>query len=80
MHFSGFPEPKIPNFGNHGWATSKYWVYYKPPVLSYSEVGTYAIVYQRNSVSHASQGHSAHTDRDRKKSLPSCYYCGGVAN
>ena len=40
-HFQAFREPKIQNFGNHV-ATSKiYWVHYKPPVLSYSEVGTY---------------------------------------
>ena len=34
-------EPKIPNFGNHGTTPQIYWVYYKPPVLSYSEVGAY---------------------------------------
>ena len=39
--FQAFKGPKIQNFGNH-YATSEiYYVYYKPPVLSYSEVGTY---------------------------------------
>ena len=38
-----FKEPKIQNFGKHGATSEIYWVYYKPPVLSYSEVGKYAI-------------------------------------
>ena len=38
-----FKEPKIQNFGKHGATSETYWVYYKPPVLSYSEVGKYAI-------------------------------------
>ena len=42
--FQTFKEPKIQNFGNQGATSRVYWVYYKPPVLSYSEVGTYANV------------------------------------
>ena len=42
-HFQAFREPNIQDFGNHV-ATSKiYWVQYKPPVLSYSKVGTYDV-------------------------------------
>ena len=44
VHFQIFKEPKIQNFGNQGATSRVYWVYYKPPVLSYSEVGTYANV------------------------------------
>ena len=39
--FFRLSELKIQNFGNHGATFGIYWVYYKPPVLSYSEVGTY---------------------------------------
>ena len=39
--FQVFKEPKIQNFGKHGATSGVYWVYYKPPVLSYSDVGTY---------------------------------------
>ena len=39
--FQAFREPKIQNFGNHGATSGIYWVYYKPPILSYWEVGTY---------------------------------------
>ena len=39
--FQAFKEPKIQDFDNHGATSGIYWVYYKPPVLSYSEVGTY---------------------------------------
>ena len=42
VHFSGFKEPKIQNFHNHGDTSVIYWVYYKPAILSYFEVGTYA--------------------------------------
>ena len=41
--FQAFKEPKFQNFGNHGATSSIYQIYYKPPVLSYSEVGTYAL-------------------------------------
>ena len=36
-------KSQIQNFNNHGATSRIYWVYYKPPVLSYSEVGTYEI-------------------------------------
>ena len=42
VHFQAFREPKIQNFDNCGATSRMYRVYYKPPVLSYSEVGTYA--------------------------------------
>ena len=32
---------KVQNFDNPGASSGIYWVYYKPPVLSYSEFGTY---------------------------------------
>ena len=41
MHFQAFREPKTQSFGNHGATYGIYWVYYKPLVLSYWEVGTY---------------------------------------
>ena len=37
-HFQAFREPKIQDFGNHGATSGIYWVYYKPPVLSYWEL------------------------------------------
>ena len=43
--FQDFRRPKIHKFQfgcKHGDASRMYWVHYKPPVLSYSEVGTYA--------------------------------------
>ena len=43
-HFQAFREPKIQNFGNHVAISDIYWVHYKLPVLSYSEVGTYVYV------------------------------------
>ena len=39
--FQTFKEPKIQNFGNQGTTSRLYWTYHKPPILSYSEVGTY---------------------------------------
>ena len=36
--FQAFKKPKIQHFGNHGATSGIYWVYYKPPVLSYLEV------------------------------------------
>ena len=41
VHFQTFREPKIQNFDHHGVICRIYWVFYKPPVLTYSEVGTY---------------------------------------
>ena len=43
VHFQAFREFKIQNFGNHGATSAINWVYYKPPVQSYWEVGTYAV-------------------------------------
>ena len=42
-HFQVFREPKLQHFGNHVASSEIYWVHYKPPVLSYSEVGTYEV-------------------------------------
>ena len=44
VHLQAFRESNIQHFGNHGTISRIYWVYYKPPVLSYSEVGTYEIL------------------------------------
>ena len=38
--FSGFQRAQNPKFWQHGATSGIYWVCYKPPVLSYSEVGT----------------------------------------
>ena len=43
-HFQAFGEPKIQNFPKHGATSRIYWVRYKPPVLSFWEVGLYACV------------------------------------
>ena len=40
-HFQAFKEPRNQNFCSLGTISGTYWVYYKPPVLSYLEVGTY---------------------------------------
>ena len=39
--YQAFKRPKIQNFENQGATSGICWVYYKPPVLSCSEVGTY---------------------------------------
>ena len=39
-----FTEPKmqnVPSSGHHGVASKIYWLHYKPPVLSCTEVGTH---------------------------------------
>ena len=36
-------ESEIQNFDNYDATSGIYWVYYKSPVLSYSEVGTNAV-------------------------------------
>ena len=47
--FQAFKEPKMENFGNHGVTSGTYWVYYKPPVLSNSEVRTYDRIIRNNN-------------------------------
>ena len=39
--FQALKELKTQNFGNHGPTSRLHWVYYKPPILSYSEIGMY---------------------------------------
>ena len=42
--FKAFKEPNIYNFGHYGTTFEMYWVYYKPLVLSYSEIVIWYIV------------------------------------
>ena len=48
-----FKEPKIQNFGKHGATSRICWVYYKPPISSYSEVGMYVDIVknEKNKIS-----------------------------
>ena len=41
FNFQAFKEPKIQNFGKYGTTSGVCWVYYEPPTLNYSKVGTY---------------------------------------
>ena len=47
--FQAFKEPKMENFGNHGVTSGTCWVYYKPSVLSNSEVRTYDGIIRNNN-------------------------------
>ena len=68
-----FLEPKIPNFCNHGWATSKYGIILgllqTSPVLSYSERLKHMLSCTKETVSptHDKATEPPQTDRLRQK-------------